>query len=184
MNSNTIVPGTVVGSVVGRPSVQQPVVPVRAGQQPLIPPEAQLPRGVNFYADFSGCGYWRMIWPEHILNAYQKVIVQGSTIMIGDKNFYSGVKAIRIQRQATPNQLKFVEFLKSIQGDCGFRLIYEIDDIIFSEDIPDYNKFKPAFTDPVIRETSQKIMAMCDEITVTCDYMKNYYKEKLNFIYR
>lgn len=172
-------PGTVQGSVAGIvPGAMhmQPVVSQQAQQ--IKPPEASIPRGINFYADFSGCGYWRMIWPEQILNAYQKVIVHGSTVMINDINFYKGAGAVRIQRQATPQQLKFVQFLKQIQPECGFNLIYEIDDVIFSEDIPDYNKFKPAFTDPSIRKTSQEIMAMCDEITVTCDYMKNYYKEK------
>jgi glycosyltransferase involved in cell wall biosynthesis len=59
-----------------------------------------------------------------------------------------------------------------------FRIIYEIDDIIFSEDIPDYNKFKPAFIDPKIRKVSQEIMAMCDEITVTCNFMRDYYESK------
>ena len=176
-------PGTIQGSVIGNiPGniFSQPVVHHNTQQlnAPIKPPEASIPRGINFYADFSGCGYWRMIWPEQILNAYQKVIVHGSTTMIGDKNFYRDVGAVRIQRQATPQQLKFVEFLKSIQNESGFRLVYEIDDVIFSEDIPDYNKFKPAFTDPTIRQCSQQIMAMCDEITVTCDYMKEYYKKK------
>ena len=27
-------------------------------------PEANLPRAVNYYADYGGCGFWRMIWPE------------------------------------------------------------------------------------------------------------------------
>ena len=183
MRSGTV-PGTVAGSVAGSPNILPATVPTAqrgwgtVKDQPIAPPEASLPRGVNFYADFSGCGYWRMIWPEQILNAYQKVIVHGSTVMIGDKNFYKGAKVVRIQRQATPAQMQFVQFLKNIQDECGFKLVYEIDDVIFSEDIPDYNKFKPAFADPVIRETSQKIMGMCDEITVTCDYMKGYYQKK------
>ena len=43
-----------------------------------------LPRGLNFYADYSGCGHWRMIWPELLLNCYAKANVQGGTVMIGD----------------------------------------------------------------------------------------------------
>ena len=58
------------------------------------------------------------------------------------------------------------------------RLIYEIDDICFHEDIPDYNKYKTAFTDPAIRNSAQEMMAMCDEITVTCPFMKEYYSSK------
>jgi hypothetical protein len=144
------------------------------------PPELSLNRALNYYADYSGCGFWRMIWPEHLLNAHQKMIVHGSTVMVLDPNYYRGVKAIRIQRQATEHQLKFVRHLKEIQKQVGFRLIYEIDDLVFHEDIPEYNKFKPAFTDPNIRKYCQEIMEMCDEVTVTCNYMRDYYKSKTN----
>jgi len=142
------------------------------------PPELDLPRALNYYADYSGCGFWRMIWPEHLLNAHQKLVVHGSTVMCFDPNYYRGVKAVRIQRQATESQLKFVQFLKEVSQKVGFKLIYEIDDLVFSEDIPEYNKFKPAFTDPAIRRTAQAIMELCDEITVTCDFMKEYYLGK------
>jgi len=142
------------------------------------PPELDLKRVQNYYADYSGCGFWRMVWPEHVLNAHQKLVVHGSTVMCFDPNYYRGTECIRIQRQATASQLKFVKFLKELSHKVGFRLIYEIDDLVFSEDIPEYNKFKPAFTDPSIRKTAQEIMELCDEITVTCDFMKEYYLGK------
>lgn len=137
-----------------------------------------LPRGINFYADYSGCGHWRMIWPELLLNCYGKANIQGGTVMIGDKNFYKGLKTIRIQRQATESQLNYIKWLKQIQGESGFKIIYEIDDLIFKEDIPHYNKFRFAFEDPSIRQTSMEIMQLCDEITVTNQFMKEYYIEK------
>lgn len=149
-------------------------------EQVPMPAELSLTRGLNYYADYSGCGFWRMIWPEHLLNAHQKMVVHGSTVMIQDPNFYRGVKAVRIQRQATEHQLRFVKFLKEVQKQLGFRIIYEIDDLVFSEDIPEYNKYKPAFTDPSIRKNCQEIMEMCDEITVTCEFMRDYYKSKTN----
>ena len=142
------------------------------------PPELDLKRAMNYYADYSGCGFWRMIWPEHVLNAHQKLVMHGSTVMCFDPNYYRGTECIRIQRQATGSQLKFVKFLKELSKKIGFRMVYEIDDLVFSEDIPEYNKFKPAFTDPGIRKTAQEIMEMCDEITVTCDFMKEYYLGK------
>ena len=70
-----------------------------------------LPRGLNFYADYSGCGHWRMIWPELLLNCFAKANVQGGTVMIGDKNFYKGLKTIRIQRQATESQLNYIKWV-------------------------------------------------------------------------
>jgi len=144
----------------------------------MAPPENSVPRVIQYYADYSGCGFWRMIWPEHLLNAFQNFVVHGSTVMNLDPRYYINTKVVRLQRQATEHQLKFVKFLKEISKEIGFRLIYEIDDLVFSEDIPEYNKYKPAFTDPSIRRNCQDIMLLCDEVTVTNDFMKKYYSEK------
>ena len=157
-------------------TVQQQPVPNK--QEQLTPPELSLLRFLNYYADYSGCGHWRMIWPEQILNAQMKAVVHGTTVMNLDPRYYGMVKSVRIQRQATKQQLEFVKHLKEISKHNGMRLIYEIDDICFSEDIPEYNKYKPAFVNPDIRESAQAIMSMCDEITVTCDFMRDYYREK------
>jgi glycosyltransferase involved in cell wall biosynthesis len=147
-------------------------------QQPMVPPGSNLPRVVQFYADYSGCGFWRMIWPEHLINAYNHCTVHGSTVMCLDPRWYIHTKVVRIQRQATEHQLMFVKFLKEVQKQVGFRLIYEIDDLVFHEDIPEYNKYKPAFTDPKIRTNILEIMNLCDEVTVTCQFMKEYYEGK------
>ena len=147
----------------------------------VTPPEHDLDRSLNYYADFSGCGHWRMIWPEILLNGYQKCIVHGSTAMILDPRHYDHIKTVRVQRQASNAQVDFVKFLRSIKSSRNnFNLIYEIDDVLFHEDIPKYNKFRAAFVDPEIRNAALSIMNMCDEITVTCDYMKEYYKQKTN----
>lgn len=147
-------------------------------QQAPKPPENSLIRAVHYNADHSGCGLWRMSWPAHLLNFHGKAMVTESTVMILDKNWYRGVKAIRLQRQATPDQKKFVMHLKQMQQEFGFRMIYEIDDVVFREDIPDYNKFKPAFISDEIRNSTMDIINMCDEVTVTCDFMRDIYKEK------
>ena len=160
----------------GQPNPGTPPAP--GGDQPIQPPEKDLPRACQYLADYSGCGFWRMLWPEHVLNAYQQCVVNSQTTMVLDPRYYQSVGAVRIQRQATANQLKFVEFLKDACKKTGTRVIYEIDDIIFREDIPDYNKFKPAFESDEIRESSVKIMQICDEITVSCQFMKDYYIDK------
>lgn len=159
-----------------RKTLNQPQQMVQ--QMPLQPPETGLPRVIQYYADFSGCGFWRMIWPEHMLNAYGHCTVHGSTVMCLDPRYYIHTKTVRIQRQATEHQLQFVKFLREVQKEVGFKLVYEIDDLVFHEDIPEYNKFKPAFTDPNIRKNILEIMNLCDEITVTCQFMKDYYQSK------
>lgn len=172
-----MVHGTVIGSVVGSTPLQQRSSPAPQPRN-LRPPEQDLPRSLNYYADYSGCGFWRMIWPEHAMNAYGKMVQIGSTVMTRDPNVYNGIKSIRLQRQASPHQLKFLEWLRTQADQRGFRLIYEIDDVMFREDIPEYNKFRFAFEADEVRAASQRMIEMCDEVTVTCNYMKEYYGHK------
>ena len=158
------------------PSVATKLGPSKRKEYPHGQPD--LPRSLNFYADYSGCGHWRMIWPELLLNCYQKGNVQGGTVMIGDESFYKGISTIRIQRQATDQQLSYIKWLTQLKKKIPFNIIYEIDDLIFIEDIPHYNKFRFAFEDPNIRKWSMEIMQLCDEISVTNKFMKDYYIEK------
>lgn len=160
--------------------LQQAPLPFRPApkKEEVKPPETGLPRFINYYADYSGCGHWRMIWPEQVLNAHSKAVSHGTTVMNADPRYYLQAKGVRIQRQATPHQLEFVKFLRKMADANNFRLIYEIDDICFAEDIPHYNRYRDAFTDPKIRQSAQEMMALCDEITVTCPFMRDYYRDK------
>jgi O-antigen biosynthesis protein len=156
-----------------QPQAQAPSVP-----PPEVPGQG-LKRGMCFLADYGGCGFYRAIGPNLLLNLRQKAVIMESTTMILDPNFYKTVEAVKVQRQATPHQKMFLEHLKSITKDKKTKFIYEVDDVVFSEDIPMYNRNRDAFTDPVIRQTIIDIMMEMDEITVTCDYFRDYLKDKL-----
>ena len=147
-------------------------------QKPVQMPEENLPRSINYYADYGGCGFWRMIWPEFCLNSYNKSVISGLTCMVLDLRFYQNIKAIRMQRQATTAQAAFVMELHKAKPQFGYRLIYEVDDIVFKDDIPDYNRCKEAFVEQTIVDNILNIMGIVDEITVTCPYMKEYYINK------
>jgi len=172
------------GAVAGKPMGYfqpqfhaQPVITPKA-PPPIEMPGANLPRSVNYYADYAGCGWWRMIAPEMLLNMYNKSIVSGLTTMVLDPRFYAGLTSIRLQRQATPIQLQFLKFLEHGAKEHNYKTIYEIDDIIVKDDIPDYNRCKEAFVSDEILHSCMEMMAMSDEITVTCQYMKEYYAAK------
>jgi glycosyltransferase involved in cell wall biosynthesis len=98
--------------------------------------------------------------------------------MIFDPRWYTGVKCVKVQRQASNDQKEFIKYLKTVQQDHGFKIVYEVDDVVFREDIPDYNKFKFAFDNDEIRNNCIEIINMCDEVTVTCDYMRKLYQER------
>ena len=156
-----------------------PVPDEQPQSQPMQgPPEVDFDRSINYYADYSGCGHWRMIWPENVINSHQKAVIHGTTMMVLDERYYQNTLCVRLQRQATDQQLRFVRLLREFSGRQGFRIVYEIDDIVFHEDIPEYNKFKPAFTDPKIRECAVSIMKEVDEVTVTNKFMQEYYRDK------
>jgi hypothetical protein len=106
------------------------------------------------------------------------MVSQSNTCMVFDPRWYENVKAVKIQRQATSEQKKFIEYLKSIQKQHNFKLIYEVDDVVFKECIPDYNRFKFAFDTDEIRQNCIDIINLVDEVTVTCDYMRDLYREK------
>ena len=156
----------------GTPTAQTPASP------DPVPREATLPRYINYLADYSGCGHWRILWPENVINATGVGMSQSTTAMVTNPVWYTGVKCVKVQRQASSQQKEFVKFLKSIQQDFGFKIIYEVDDVVFREVIPDYNKFKFAFDTEEVRQNCVDIVNMVDEVTVTCDFMRRLYQEK------
>ena len=140
---------------------------------PSIPGEG-LKRAITYLADYGGCGYYRCLAPNLLLNLYEKAVVAESTAMILDPRFYSTVQTVKLQRQATPIQKEFVKLIKEISKETKTKIMYEVDDVVFAEDIPLYNRNRDAFTDPKIQETILEILSMMDEITVTCDYFRDY----------
>ena len=141
-------------------------------------PGAGLKRAMNYLADYGGCGYYRCMAPNLLLNLYQKSVIMESTCMVLDPRFYQSVETVKLQRQATPQQLQFVKVLKQISQQKPLKLMYEVDDVVFAEDIPMYNRNRDAFTSPEIQNSIKEILSMMDEITVTCDYFKDLIIEK------
>ena len=148
-----------------------------APEQPR-PKEETLPRFINYLADYSGCGHWRILWPEQVINSTGKGMSQSTTAMVADPRWYEKVKAVKLQRQASGSQKQFLEHLKKVQKEHDFKIIYEVDDVVFREEIPDYNKFKFAFDNNEVRQNCIDMINMVDEVTVTCDFMRRLYIEK------
>jgi O-antigen biosynthesis protein len=157
------------------PGIPTPVIP------PMDVPGQGLKRAVCYLADYGGCGFYRAIGPNLLLNLHSKAVIQDSTTMILDPRYYETVEAVKFQRQATPQQKQFVEFVRQATKNRNGKLIYEVDDVVFHEDIPMYNRNRDAFTDPLIRQTIVEIMGLMDEITVTSEYFRDYIINKTGY---
>ena len=159
----------------GAPAFGTPVAPPPPPPGPAIPSNY----AISFAADHGGCGFWRMHWPESIINSSGLGVVTNSTVMLLDPRYYQTVKSVKIQRQVTQPQLEFTKFLRDLSNKTNkFKLYYEIDDVIFPEDIPLYNKSREAFVDPIIARTAIEIIRLCDYITCPTKFMADYYTEK------
>ena len=104
--------------------------------------EKKVPHVLQYPADYGGCGFWRLLWPQVLLNMKGNITVQHSKFYIRDFLHYANVNAVHIQRQLVEHQLQFFRKLYDLKKRLPFRLIYDIDDIFFYEDIPEYNSAK------------------------------------------
>jgi len=159
-----------------------PVYLNRNAPQPNVPavPSTGLKRSVNFLADYGGCGFYRCIAPNLLLNLHEKAVIMETTTMILDPRYYATVESVKFQRQATTVQKDFVTLVQQCvkQADPKKRLIYEVDDVVFAEDIPLYNRNRDAFTSSEIQNNIKQILSMMDEVVVTTEYFRDYVKCK------
>ena len=172
------IPGAPLGIPIGTPAQTYLARNVQPNLPPPEIPGQNLKRALNYLADYGGCGFYRCMSSNLLLNLHQKAVVIESTAMVLDPRFYSTVEAIKFQRQATIFQKDFVkaiqQLIKSAPKHSVKKLIYEVDDVVFAEDIPLYNRNRDAFTDPDIQKSIKEILLSMDEITVTTEYFRDY----------
>ena len=157
----------------------------------VIEEAAKNKRGVNcinYYGDRAACGWYRMSFPamtlETLLGSNVIFRFMETQAPILDRNYYAaneGVRVVRVQRWHDKYHAQIMkQFLRPLADALGMWLIYEIDDVLTYEDIPDYNVAKPYFSPERIGNSVQEIFDCCDMITVTTEELKNLYIEKLH----
>jgi hypothetical protein len=166
-------PGAPLGLPIGIPT--QSLVKRTPSLPPPEIPGQNLKRALTYLADYGGCGFYRCMGPDFLLNLQQKAVIVESTAMILDPRFYNTVETVKFQRQATVYQKDFIKALKTLsEKEKPLKLMYEVDDVVFAEDIPHYNRNRSAFTSSEIQDSIKEILHMMDEITVTTDYFRDY----------
>jgi hypothetical protein len=119
-----------------------------------------------------------MMFPKmgvQMMNSGHDIRFIESTKFIVDSDFFKDVRTVRLQRQVTKEQfIYFSRFLKKCSDVIGFWLVYEIDDVIFHEDIPNFNvakaKYFPEFASNIV-----EMIKLADYVTVTTSELAKYY---------
>jgi len=161
-------------------------------QPSKIPPniqsvDANLARSVSYLADFAGCGHYRILWPNWLINAKYTTpkngrptfSVMSSASMIFEPNiYYNQMKVVRVQRQATQQQMDFLRhFLVPLAKKKNFKIVYDADDWFFN--IPKFNHAYKAYT-PEILNNIVEIVTNMDYLTVTSSYLRNLFHKEIN----
>lgn len=143
--------------------------------------DSEIKNAINYYAGWGdGCTCYRMKWHTEAINDKKLARFNDINSVCFERKFYQDYHVVKVQRYFSPLQTNHLKFLKSIQKDCDFKLIYDCDDIPLKEDIPDYNSGKINFMRDELRGQIIENMLACDRMTVCSDYMKEYFQKKIN----
>ena len=175
INKNIIGGGQVRGQIMGlnKPNqIQQPRIDKPEGDKTT--------RIATFTSDKSGCAHYRVIWPNYVLNSTKEYLINDmKKITIRDDAFFHGLDVIRFQRQVSNEQFQMFKWFRQNCDKNGVRLMYELDDIPLYEDIPLYNKNRKSYARDDFRSNIINMMEMSDEITVSTQFMKEYFRSKV-----
>jgi uncharacterized membrane protein YciS (DUF1049 family) len=131
-----------------------------------------------FPSDRNGCGFYRTIIPFNYL--VSKYDYDCSTLFSFnfDLNFIARSKYIRFQRQVTDAQKKVIAEYKKVIKQVGSesKLVYECDDSVHL--ITPDNIIAYQFYTQKRKENYIDILRMCDIVTFSTQFLKDFHKEK------
>ena len=128
--------------------------------------------------DGGACGYWRSRFISFELEAcHERCSCAESRTFFNDQNLLRNASSYRVQRLTRISELEILDFIRNVTGG-RLKTVYDIDDILCGEDMPEYNAYRDIFMDaaPVIAE----FMRTISRITVTNEQLKEYYSSKFN----
>lgn len=143
--------------------------------------QREIPKILQVTDAHSGCAFWRMLWMGHFLNMkgdFSVFLLDRCTRDILD---YARMSAIHLQRKGLGSDVKLFEKIGKLRDRFKLRILYDTDDLLFYEDIPDYNHMKQKLSDYIDQFPNLiKTIELCDEITVTTHTLKENLLRKTN----
>lgn len=128
-------------------------------------------------SDNLACGHYRIIWPNQTVNLKSKEIeVSTVNFLPTSLHFYKSFSKVKAQRLSSDSELKTLKKIKQISK---LKVIYEADDVMFHEDIPNYNVHKEFYKN--VRKNILSMMTnFSDEILTSSKALCEYYISKTN----
>jgi hypothetical protein len=135
------------------------------------------PSVLTFPAGVYASGFWRAYWPTYQLNILDVIDLNTTISYLRDTVTYAKTDIVWLQRATSLEHAKYIHAIAAIRKKVGFRIIHDVDDVLVREDMPSYYgiKTKP---DLYNGEAMKQIFSLCDEITVSTPFLKEYYLKK------
>lgn len=145
-----------------------------------------------------GCTAWRFDWVRQALNYNKAAVVEMSSIphpvFVPSQNnkqtlnpIVESADAICIQRPVLPHythtakQYEYVQDIMRKRNVTPFRFIIDVDDVMHSDHIAEFNVAKDGYMDNKRFDTFKEIVQMSDELHVCSPTMQDFYRDVLEF---
>jgi len=130
------------------------------------------------HIDVGGCSYYRVLFISQLISQkYVNTSFCDARLLFHYTHVFPMLASFRLQRACGLRDIPwFRNTILPAKQRFGFPVVYEIDDILIRDDIPEYNCYRDIF-----REGAQAIpvfMDGADAITVTCAPLADYYSAK------
>lgn len=105
-----------------------------------------------------------------------------------DPNVLAHCKSIVFQRPVSPMHCEMIQRYKSLQPKFGYKMVFEIDDLIFKtglnvpekDGIPDYNISSTRINLDELKSILAKVLPLMDLVVVSTDYLKKCFEKVFN----
>ena len=130
-----------------------------------------------FPADTTGCDFYRNFCPrETIEHSVGNIMFNTCRKFLVDDNFFRGINVNILQRQVNNFQCEYyLKYIIPMSRKFGSWIVYNIDDCIYKDDIPKYNKAWQVYQDDQYMRNVYNMLNASDFVLVTTDELGEYY---------
>ncbi|MCH9617343.1 MAG: hypothetical protein SP4CHLAM5_07320 [Chlamydiia bacterium] len=139
--------------------------------------KADIPNIVYHPIATPGLAFWRLLWPAFHLGMRREITYSILRNFPIDSLPYLGSDVLVIQRFGNQRETEYMKKIASMRKAGNFRIIYDVDDAIFFDEVPQYH-YSKATHDYSQEDYTKELMSLCDEMTVSTPYLKEYYMKK------